>query len=58
MARIRCGALTQRRTRCAKEAMTGTSRCHLHQGAWSPYGVARRKQAQARAALRRLRKQR
>ncbi|MFJ6854311.1 hypothetical protein ACIQM3_27970 [Streptomyces sp. NPDC091271] len=39
----RCGALTQKGTRCQRLAMKGASRCDRHRGDWSNYTVARRK---------------
>ncbi|WP_431781786.1 HGGxSTG domain-containing protein [Streptomyces chumphonensis] len=46
----RCGAWTEKGTRCRNRAMVGASRCHLHRGAWSSYTIDKRK---ARANRRR-----
>jgi hypothetical protein len=44
----RCGALTKAGSRCRKLAVKGTSRCAEHQGEWSAYEVAKRRQAAPR----------
>lgn len=41
----KCGAWTKAGGRCQRLAMKGTSRCSAHQGEWSSYAVAKRKQA-------------
>lgn len=38
--------------------MIGTSRCAKHQGAWSAYGIAQRKEKEAKATKRTIRKKR
>lgn len=38
--------------------MIGTSRCAKHQGPWSAYGVAQRKETEAKAKKRKIRKKR
>lgn len=58
MAQPKCGAPTKAGGRCQKRAITGSSRCATHQGAWSAYGVAQRKQAEAKAKMKKLRKKR
>lgn len=45
----RCGALTEKNTRCRRLAMIGASRCDRHRGDWSPYTIARRKEAERKA---------
>ncbi|MBT2525508.1 hypothetical protein J7E91_08680 [Streptomyces sp. ISL-99] len=45
----RCGALTEKGTRCRRLAMVGASRCDLHRGDWSSYTVQRRKEAERKA---------
>ncbi|MFE4056238.1 HGGxSTG domain-containing protein [Streptomyces sp. NPDC059096] len=44
----KCGAPTKSGGSCQRKAMVGTSRCNLHQGAWSAYGVAKRKADEAK----------
>ncbi len=39
----KCGALTQKGTRCQRLAMIGASRCDRHRGEWSSYEVQKRK---------------
>lgn len=39
----KCGAWTEKGTRCQNLAMVGASRCHLHRGDWSSYTVEKRK---------------
>lgn len=43
----KCGARTTSGKACRRLAMKGTSRCQLHQGDWSSYAVAKRKQAES-----------
>ncbi|MFG2482709.1 HGGxSTG domain-containing protein [Streptomyces virginiae] len=54
--RPRCGAQTAAGRPCTKPAMVNSSRCQLHQGGWSSYGVAQRKKKEAEAKMRKLRK--
>lgn len=57
-AQSRCGARTQAGTACRSLAVVGTSRCAKHQGSWSAYGVAQRKEKEAKAKKRKIRKRR
>ncbi|QEV45493.1 hypothetical protein CP980_10780 [Streptomyces vinaceus] len=41
---------------CTKPAIMNSSRCQLHEGGWSSYGVAQRRKKQAEAKMRKLRK--
>ncbi|MYV73682.1 hypothetical protein GT352_06950 [Streptomyces sp. SID1046] len=52
----KCGAPTAKGGRCAKPAIMNSSRCQLHQGGWSSYGVAQRKKKDAEAKMKKLRK--
>ncbi|MGW2508492.1 HGGxSTG domain-containing protein [Streptomyces scopuliridis] len=52
----KCGAPTKSGGSCRRRAMVGTSRCELHQGPWSPYGVAKRKAEEAKKKLKQRRK--
>ncbi|GAA3488554.1 hypothetical protein GCM10018987_26370 [Streptomyces cremeus] len=54
----KCGARTKAGGRCQRKVVTGTSRCPVHQGAWSAYGVAQRKEKEAQAKKRGIRKKR
>ncbi|MCM2391338.1 hypothetical protein [Streptomyces albipurpureus] len=54
----RCGARTKAGTSCRNLAVVGTSRCAKHQGPWSAYGVAQRKEKEAKAKKRKIRKKR
>ncbi|MYQ41626.1 hypothetical protein GTW61_25880 [Streptomyces sp. SID4921] len=54
----RCGARTTTGTACRNLAVVGTSRCAKHQGPWSAYGVAQRKEKEAKAKKRKIRKKR
>lgn len=54
----RCGARTKAGTACRSLAVIGTSRCAKHQGTWSAYGVAQRKEKEAKAKKRKIRKKR
>lgn len=54
----RCGARTLAGTACRNRAVIGTSRCAKHQGPWSSYGVAQRKEKEAKAKKRQIRKKR
>ncbi|WP_327735293.1 HGGxSTG domain-containing protein [Streptomyces nojiriensis] len=56
MTQPRCGAQTSKGRPCAKPAIMNSSRCQLHQGGWSSYGVAQRKKKEAEAKMRKLRK--
>lgn len=40
----------------SKPSIMNSSRCQLHQGGWSGYGVAQRKKKEAEAKMRKLRK--
>ncbi|MDH2407354.1 hypothetical protein QCL58_01255 [Streptomyces chitinivorans] len=42
-AQSKCGAWTEKGTRCQNLAMVGASRCHHHRGDWSSYTIERRK---------------
>ncbi|GGR62015.1 hypothetical protein GCM10010236_13990 [Streptomyces eurythermus] len=52
----RCGALTEKGTRCRRLAMVGASRCNLHRGEWSSYTIEKRKEAERKAKTRKRRK--
>ncbi len=52
----KCGAPTKTGGSCRRLAMVGTSRCQLHQGEWSAYGVAKRKADEAKKKLKQRRK--
>jgi len=39
----RCGAITEKGTRCRNLAMVNASRCYRHRGEWSSYTIERRK---------------
>ncbi|MEV8534263.1 HGGxSTG domain-containing protein [Streptomyces sp. NPDC051211] len=52
----RCGAQTAKGQPCSKPAIMNSSRCQLHQGSWSSYGVAQRKKKDAEEKMRKLRK--
>ncbi|MDI6410925.1 hypothetical protein QLX52_19030 [Streptomyces albus] len=39
----RCGAITEKGTRCRNLAMVNASRCYQHRGEWSSYTIERRK---------------
>ncbi|WP_374195159.1 HGGxSTG domain-containing protein [Streptomyces sp. ISL-1] len=52
----RCGALTQKGTRCQRLAMENASRCNLHRGDWSTYTIKKRKEAEEKAKARKRRK--
>ncbi|SCD57980.1 hypothetical protein GA0115257_112835 [Streptomyces sp. LcepLS] len=54
----KCGAPTKAGGRCQRKVVSGTSRCPLHQGPWSAYGVAQRKEKEAREKKRGIRKKR
>lgn len=54
----KCGARTKAGTSCRSLAVIGTSRCAKHQGSWSSYGVAQRKEKEAKAKKRQIRKKR
>ncbi|GGU04041.1 hypothetical protein GCM10010244_32360 [Streptomyces coeruleorubidus] len=54
----KCGAQTKTGGRCQRKVVTGTSRCPVHQGPWSAYGVAQRKEKEAKEKKRRIRKKR
>lgn len=54
----RCGARTQAGTACRNLAVINTSRCAKHQGSWSEYGVAQRKEKEAKEKKRKIRKKR
>ncbi|WP_181008985.1 hypothetical protein [Streptomyces sp. SM12] len=54
----KCGATTKAGGRCQRKVVTGTPRCPVHQGPLSAYGVAQRKEKEARARKRTLRKKR
>jgi hypothetical protein len=54
----KCGAPTKTGGSCQRKVVTGTSRCPVHQGPWSAYGVAQRKEKEAREKKRRIRKKR
>lgn len=56
MTQPRCGAQTAKGSRCTKPAIMNSSRCQLHQGGSSSYGVAQRKKKEAEAKMRKLRK--
>lgn len=56
MTQPRCGAQTAKGKPCTKPAIVNSSRCQLHQGGWSSYGVAQRKKKEAEAKMRKLRK--
>ncbi|MFI1949390.1 HGGxSTG domain-containing protein [Streptomyces virginiae] len=56
MTQPRCGAQTSMGRPCTKPAIMNSSRCQLHQGGWSSYGVAQRKKKEAEAKMRKLRK--
>lgn len=48
----RCGALTEKGTRCRRLTMIGASRCNLHRGEWSSYTIEKRKEAERQAKTR------
>lgn len=50
-----CGAPNKSGGRCRRKVVTGTSRCPVHQGSWSAYGVAQRKEKEARKKMRKKR---
>jgi hypothetical protein len=54
----KCGAPTKTGGRCQRLAVVGTSRCAQHQGPWSAYGVAQRKEKEAQEKKRKIRKKR
>ncbi|GAA2482556.1 hypothetical protein GCM10010393_11550 [Streptomyces gobitricini] len=54
----KCGARTKTGGRCQKPVVSNTSRCALHQGPWSAYGVAQRKEKEAKEKKRKVRKKR
>jgi len=54
----KCGAPTEAGGRCQRRVVTGTSRCPVHQGPWSAYGVAQRKEKEAKEKKRKIRKKR
>ncbi|MFJ8856210.1 hypothetical protein [Streptomyces sp. NPDC102437] len=54
----RCGARTKTGKACRGLAVIGTSRCAKHQGPWSAYAVAQRKEKEAKAKKRSIRKKR
>ncbi|RLU94588.1 hypothetical protein CTZ27_17880 [Streptomyces griseocarneus] len=54
----KCGAPTKTGGWCRRKVVTGTSRCPVHQGAWSAYGVAQRKEKEAKEKKRTLRRKR
>lgn len=54
----KCGARTKTGGRCQRQVVSGTSRCPVHQGPWSAYGVAQRKEKEAKAKNRKIRKKR
>ncbi|MFC9297687.1 HGGxSTG domain-containing protein [Streptomyces sp. NPDC057011] len=56
MTQPRCGARTAKGRPCTKPAIMNGSRCQLHQGGWSSYGVAQQKKKEAQAKMRKLRK--
>ena len=49
----RCGALTEKGTRCRRLAMIGASRCDRHRGEWSSYTIQKRKEAEQKAKAKR-----
>lgn len=51
----KCGARTLTGGRCQRQVVSGTSRCPVHQGPWSAYGVAQRKEKEAQAKKRKKR---
>ncbi|MEU9147749.1 HGGxSTG domain-containing protein [Streptomyces sp. NPDC048349] len=55
VAQPRCGARTKVGGRCRRLAVSGTSRCSLHQGPWSAYGAEQEKIRQAKAKMKKLR---
>lgn len=44
----KCGATTKTGGSCQQKVVTGTSRCPVHQGPWSAYGVTQRKEKKRR----------
>ncbi|GGV69158.1 MULTISPECIES: HGGxSTG domain-containing protein [Streptomyces] len=54
----KCGARTKTGKPCQRKVVTGTSRCPVHQGPWSAYGVAQRKEKEAKEKKRKIRKKR
>lgn len=54
----KCGAPTKAGGRCQRPVVTGTSRCPVHQGPWSSYGVVQRKEKEAKEKKRKIRKKR
>lgn len=54
----KCGAPTKTGGRCQRKVVTGTSQCPVHQGPWSEYGVAQRKEKEAKEKKLRIRKKR
>ncbi|MGC0339297.1 HGGxSTG domain-containing protein [Streptomyces sp. SLBN-8D4] len=54
----KCGARTKTGGRCQRKVVSGTSRCPVHQGSWSAYGVAQRKEKEAKEKKRTIRKKR
>ena len=52
----KCGARTKSGKPCQRLAMKGTSRCQLHQGDWSSYAAAKRKQAELEKKIKKGRK--
>jgi len=54
----KCGAPNKTGGRCQRQVVSGTARCPVHQGSWSSYGVAQRKEKEAKAKKRKIRKKR
>ncbi|GAA3077656.1 hypothetical protein GCM10010448_69730 [Streptomyces glomeratus] len=50
-----CGATTKTGGSCQRKVVTGTFRCPVHQGPWSAYGVAQRKEKEAKEKKRKKR---
>lgn len=56
MTQPRCGAAKKDGGRCARPAIVGSGQCYQHQGEWTARGVADRKEQEAKAKKRELRK--
>lgn len=56
MTQPKCGAAKKGGGRCRRLAIVGSGQCHQHQGEWTDRGVADRKEQEAKAKKRELRK--
>ncbi|MEU6374332.1 HGGxSTG domain-containing protein [Streptomyces sp. NPDC046909] len=54
----KCGARTKTGGRCQRQVVTGTGRCPIHQGSFTSYGIAQRKEKEAKEKKRKIRRKR